>query len=999
MSRYKFSRNEYRMKRRNQPAALFAANKPSIYWRVKLEFDHKTRLDTARQSRYNVKLKFDAPLLSLKLHWRHMMKHYVQSTAGIFMSALVVFALAVSYAPLLAQEHTPDQHTLLLLHFNDDLNGAQGETPTQAQGVAFESGIFGNGAYFAPGNQVYFPSADNINSTEGSLEFWIKPRWNGNDGQNRVVLRYGNEGGVLFFKDGGNYWRSIFNRYGFNNPEIGAGLNVSAEWLANQWHHCAFTWNSTVLNLYVDGVLRAVRETSWALNVVNEATFQLGAEFDYYNLDAVLDELRLSDIERSAQEIQASFLASQADPFTVTNTSDNGPGSLRQVILNANAVSGREVIRFDIPGSGPHTIAPLSALPEITDPVVLDGTTQPGFSGRPIIELEGSNAGEGTNGLHITAGNSTVKGLVINRFNGNGIFLGENGGNVIKGNYIGTDLTGTIALGNADKGVNVNFCPNNTIGGTNAAARNILSGNHQGVALLGSSSVGNLVQGNFIGTDVSGTMVLGNLMQDMGVDVVDASNNTIGGTSAGARNIISGNNTGIRIVGNEATANKVQGNYIGPDVTGNVAVFNFTGIEIAEAHNNLIGGTSAAARNVISGNKTGVGILDASGNKVQGNFIGTNANGTQALGNTDDGVDIPCGYNNIISDNVISANLSTGVVIRCHLSTGNLVQRNFIGTDKSGKNPLGNGEFGVALVDNTSNNTIGGTSRSEGNVIAFNSPVGVFVHSSAGNAILSNSIFSNSGLGIDLNGEGVTPNDDGDGDAEANNLQNFPVLTVVATGEGKKALHIALNSAANTAFTLQFFANRSCDPSAHGEGEIFLLSRQATTDNNGNADFQVAAPNGVPEGFHLTATATDPQGNTSEFSRCAHVSGSIAGGKDAEADLDKAANVEENFGAPEQFALLQNYPNPFSAKGRGIFGNPETEIHFALPQAERVVIKIFNLRGEEVRTLVNEERAAGLHAVRWEGKDKNGKPVASGVYLYQLRAGSFSQVRKMSLLW
>jgi hypothetical protein len=123
-------------------------------------------------------------------------------------------------------------------------------------------------------------------------------------------LRYGVDGGMLFFKDGGNYWRSIFNRYGSGvNPEIGTGIDVSAEWQANQWHHCAFTWNATVLNLYVDGVLRAVRATSWPLDVVNEAVFQLGAEFNYSDLDAVIDELRLSDIERTAQEIESGFLA------------------------------------------------------------------------------------------------------------------------------------------------------------------------------------------------------------------------------------------------------------------------------------------------------------------------------------------------------------------------------------------------------------------------------------------------------------------------------------------------------------------------------------------------------------------------------------------------------------------------------------------------------------------------------------------------------------------
>jgi hypothetical protein len=141
------------------------------------------------------------------------------------------------------------------LHFNGNLKGAQGETPTQAQGVTFEPGIFGKGAYFAPGNQIYFPTAGNINSTEGTLEFWIKPRWNGNDGQGYVVLRFGVGGGMYFAKDGANNWRSIFNRFGVGNPEVGVAFNVSA-WQANQWHHAAFTWTPDMLKLYIDGQLR-----------------------------------------------------------------------------------------------------------------------------------------------------------------------------------------------------------------------------------------------------------------------------------------------------------------------------------------------------------------------------------------------------------------------------------------------------------------------------------------------------------------------------------------------------------------------------------------------------------------------------------------------------------------------------------------------------------------------------------------------------------------------
>jgi hypothetical protein len=236
------------------------------------------------------------------------MKTHNHLPAGLVMALGITFWMTAFLSPIFAQEHQPDAHTLLLLHCNGDLNGAQGETPTQALGVTFESGIFGNGAYFAAGNQVYFPSAGNINSTQGTLEFWIKPRWNGNDGQGYVVLRFGVGGGMYFAKDGANNWRSIFNRFGVGNPEVGVAFNVSA-WQANQWHHAAFTWKSDILKLYVDGQLLSQFQVTIPLNVVNESTFQLGADFTNYHLDVVIDELRLSDIERSAEEIQDSFLA------------------------------------------------------------------------------------------------------------------------------------------------------------------------------------------------------------------------------------------------------------------------------------------------------------------------------------------------------------------------------------------------------------------------------------------------------------------------------------------------------------------------------------------------------------------------------------------------------------------------------------------------------------------------------------------------------------------
>jgi len=123
-----------------------------------------------------------------------------------------------------------------------------------------------------------------------------------------------------------------------------------------------------------------------------------------------------------------------AATLIVTNTSASGPGSLQQAILDANATNGLDTIVFQIPGAGVHTITPTNALPSISDSVVIDGTTQPGFAGTPLIELSGASAGATTDGLRLSAGNSTIRGLAINRFGGAGIHVQLPGGtNFIQG--------------------------------------------------------------------------------------------------------------------------------------------------------------------------------------------------------------------------------------------------------------------------------------------------------------------------------------------------------------------------------------------------------------------------------------------------------------------------------------------------------------------------------------------------------------------------------------
>lgn len=133
--------------------------------------------------------------------------------------------------------------------------------------------------------------------------------------------------------------------------------------------------------------------------------------------------------------------------FLVTTTADAGPSSLRQAILDANANPGPDLIAFEIGAGGAQTIAPLSALPAVTDPAVIDGATQPGYAGRPLIELTGGQAGA-ANGLRITAGGSTVRGLVVNGFSIHGLALEANGGNRVEGNFLGTNAAGTAARRN-----------------------------------------------------------------------------------------------------------------------------------------------------------------------------------------------------------------------------------------------------------------------------------------------------------------------------------------------------------------------------------------------------------------------------------------------------------------------------------------------------------------------------------------------------------------------
>jgi hypothetical protein len=303
-------------------------------------------------------------------------------------------------------------------------------------------------------------------------------------------------------------------------------------------------------------------------------------------------------VNSTANHIDQNLAAAACDTgYTVTGAGGEPENecTLRAAIEQANYTPGADTINFNIPGSDVKTIAPTTALPKITEAVTINGYSQPGahpntkaIGSDALLKIELSGASSsGGDGLWITASNSTVKGLVINRWNDAGIELDGSGatGNKVVGNFIGTDPSGTQKLGNY-LGI-LSAGSNNTVGGTTAAERNVVSGNIlDGVRIYGPNAMGNKVAGNYIGTDLSGTKDLGN--SNKGVYIYEAKNNTVGGATAGERNVISGNNSdGVRIIGSGASGNKVAGNYVGTDKNGTAALGNGgDGVYIKGAPNN-----------------------------------------------------------------------------------------------------------------------------------------------------------------------------------------------------------------------------------------------------------------------------------------------------------------------------------------------------------------------------------------------------------------------------
>jgi parallel beta-helix repeat protein len=553
------------------------------------------------------------------------------------------------------------------------------------------------------------------------------------------------------------------------------------------------------------------------------------------------------------------------------------------------------------------------------------------------------NAGDGIEITNLARDNTIGAEARSNLISGNGgagISLGTIYDNLVQHNFIGTDITGVLPIGNAREGITVaGTWGAGGITGHNTLRENVVSANgaltsSPGIEVAGAE--GTIIEGNQIGTSADGTATLPNNGTGIRIDGSSAVANRI------ESNLISGNDLNGIQLSNGTSSNIIVGNFIGTDVSGVLDFGNLgNGIYIEHGDSNTIGGTDPSDVNLISGNELhGISIFNGVGNSITGNKIGIDVSGTTAIGNTLNGVLLVDGTipttGNTISLNVISGNQKNGIELSGGTVTGTVITSNLIGTNADATATIpnawsgvqltntlanyvggdetneanvvsGNGQYGVRIDGSISNaisgnwigtngvldssigntlsgirisgnhNQIGGDLVGEGylgNTVAFNGGVGVEVLSGTGNFIVTNSIFANSGIGIDLGGDGVTANDPGDGDSGANALVNFPVLTA-ATDDGTNTTVTGEVDVpvANERYLVQFFASDGCDPSNYGEGQDLLFSLGILPDTAGTISINFGSlPTGLV-GRYLTATVTSAaeSDSTSEFSNCVPV--------------------------------------------------------------------------------------------------------------------------------
>ncbi len=638
--------------------------------------------------------------------------------------------------------------------------------------------------------------------------------------------------------------------------------------------------------------------------------------------------------------------------FEVNSTADdpdNNPGNgvcrtaagictLRAAIEEANATpnaGGPDVIRFtSIPLSGGAAVIQLAsgALPAITQTIVIDGLTAAGE-----VFLDGSNLpSPGTvttaSGLILDTGSggSSIRGLTVGNFPFYGFYV-KSHNNVLTSNRSGVREDGT-AVGNGVVGIYLNSGYNtvgkiglgNVVGFNGNAGIHVINGEY------------NLIRGNYVGTDDTGAD-FGNgtasSHQSYGGIVVRSNYNTIGGSEPGMGNTIGHGTANGLIIDDEH--NLVRGNYIGTDAAGRNLGNASKGI-LLEGNNNIIGGGEPGQSNVIGFNTIGIYIWGGD-NKIQGNYIGTDAAGAD-LGNIDDGI--------------------------------------FLSEATATDNTIGQGKNAVIPY-----------LTSKANTIAFNANgIGFNESGTSGapveNTIRGNNIHDNDGLGIDLNLDGISANDVDDVDLDANATMNYPDVSRAFYRPGNNSLVVEYSVSSSDLYvpyplTIDVYL---ADDATSGEGRVHIGTDTYTTPGQ-QVGFEIdAASVSWDASDYVVLTATDTLGNTSEFSPAAGNLGG-PGFSFAVRHDDAVAPV----GAFAPFTMTAPYPNPF---------NPRTTFALALPEATPARVSVFDITGRQVALLNDGILAGGVaHTFTLDAAG-----LASGVYLLRVQAGAFVETRRLALL-
>lgn len=655
-----------------------------------------------------------------------------------------------------------------------------------------------------------------------------------------------------------------FMRTGFSTPQV-EGILLWGFWAGAHWR----------------GADAALVDLNWNLNAAGQKYLQLMDEWTTevtgsgpqlafrgfhgsYEIritlpghtsasDIIVDGFEL-DSSSGAPFVKTIRLPFNDSPLRVTSSADSGPGSLRAAIEYSNARQSPDRIFFDIPGPGVHTINLLSPLPWINHARYLEGSTQAGYTNKPLIEINGSQISQNdVDGLSFNGETTNVNGLAIVGFSGDGIAI--YGTTHIGGCYVGISASGVVKP-NGGSGIRVQRGSLSQIG-VQGEPPNVISGNRLHGIHLNRLSSKNTIANNFIGLDPTGQTAVPNAMHGI---LVQGADNLFGDFGTGPDNYIAGNGaSGMVFLGDHATGNEVIENQIGTTSNGLQAVPNQKyGVEFQNgARENLL------VQSLISGNMLG-GVLIQGGsttrNRVAGNNIGLNVSRSITLGSQPVGISLLAPgntlYNNTLLGNTTGIRLGLG-------AESNAINKNWIGTDAADANRnLGN-QTGILFANGALRNFVAE------NQIKYNQ-VGIQAESQAReNRLTRNSIALNLGMGIDLNGEGITPNDPGDADGGANQLQNFPSLAS-ATLSGETMLEITYRVdtlPANAAFPLriEFFLS-----DGSREGRLFLDQDvyTAAQAQAGNKTIVVPVDSSQwPAIPSLVATATDSAGNTSEFSQ------------------------------------------------------------------------------------------------------------------------------------